>query len=399
MISPYLIIIIVLSSAILIYATYFIFRVYIVPFLAKKGLFFGAPLARAIRYVYNMDKFADYLYDEDEFKIDLATGNIEENNFAPGKSNQSWSMRHFGAKWIGIPPCHVHTWNQVWSRPRKSDDKEIQGKVTLVENSPVTHRAEIVDALYLNLPLADVFPVELGDRSDVIITITWTARCRNARIPINDLHGDWFLNMYAVIDNVLEQFAKDYTNSNWKSGRGGIDANGKSMGQTLDLLKAIFTTKEFEAQMLRTTGFNTCDFLFESSDPTSKMVAEANQELAIKTAEAAAKVAEAEGYAKQLGIRTEADANRIKQLGEASGNAIQYELAGSGSAQTLVEIRRARALGRLRELHSLVQTTGGGTPSIILDTRDTKTGSNQPTPSHSKNPPPPTQNSARPGPR
>lgn len=318
---------------------------------ATRDLFFTKINSGDIKFAIKGDSLTKIIHDVKGKKLN------ESGEFIEGNEFKSFLASILGIWWIGIPPfISIHKFRI------KKEKENIGGNEP---DSWITKGEEvIVSSLRYAFPRPFVFKaVELKDRTTVDLLVVCKFEVVNPYKLIFIFKGDFFDNtgsmLSARINDEVRNFEdiKDFINAEKSEEKGFLfplkQANSNFNSQLTELIG------------LRLVGINVSKY-----DPSDKAVLAATNKEAIAKLEAKAIIATANGYKEKINIETQADANRITELGKAQGkkvNELVANLAGSLGDRNVIATSVATIL-KAEEISKSKLTTwveNGSTQTVV----------------------------------
>ena len=296
-----------------------------------------------------------------------------QNKLVNGNFNKNWLNERFGLYWVGIPGiASVESF-----KIQKKKELEITKGKPPVEWIHDSGSVE-VDSLRATFPRPFLLmDVELGNRVQVTLLVVAMFEVVDAFIPVPRLKGDFFGNTGSTLKSAVDDILKGFMSIDdfilATKGEGGIlkvlensTLNGKVV------------ISEFNKKLEQQVGLHLIGASIPDYEASDKEIQKAMNQKSIAKMNADAVVETALGHAKDVEIRSTADAEARKRLAKARGVEVQQtvtRLKLRGSDPTVV----SRAAADILTMEAVA-----GTQLTTLVTDATKAvvpvgGSGQPT--------------------
>lgn len=329
--------------------------------MAKKNWMFTLLESGNIKYIYRGDTLLRII-------ADIRGKRITPNyTLVAGTETRTWWEKRFGIFLVGIPPFASVKKFQI---KRRKEHEELAGKAT---TEWIRDLGEVeIDSLRGMFPRPFLLTeVELGDRQTVNLLVVGKFAVVNAYTPIVELKGEFFeltgsILRGAVVD-VLHQCGTMDKFLAVNKGEEGILAKLVSSDSA--------TPSRFNQILGERVGLHLVGATIPQWDPSDLEVRKSMnaQFIAEKTREV--EIVAADAYAKQLGVRAQADASAVTIKAAARGEHVRKTLeaiaAKGGNPDELV--RAAAGILRAESLPNLTTLVdGGGTTPVVAVGGDRK---------------------------
>lgn len=291
---------------------------------------------------------------------DVRGKRMDGHKLVAGEERRSWWNRKFGIYLVGIP---FLTSVKKFTIKRRKEHED-------TSNKPMTEWIRDLGELEVD-SLRAAFPrpfllekVELGDRQTVNLLVVGKFVVVDAYIPIVELKGEFFELTSSTLKGAVVDILKDQKSMN------DFNSAPKGEGGILEILTT--PTGTFNQALEKRVGLHLVGITIPEWSPSETKVREAMSLEFIAEKERGALNIAAQAYKEQLGTRTEADANRVRELGIAQGSQIREKAASIASlrgtpdvaTQALAEVLvMEAATSESSKITTLVK--GGNTPTVI----------------------------------
>ena len=285
----------------------------------------------------------------------LPTGNIKFIDVMESYTKTISGQGIFGFHWVGVRYLYrVHKFKVKKERENPSGS----GPEQWIQSGEVTE----VDSLLKIIPRPFVLrEVELGDRTQIDILVTVLLEAKDGKKFVYELKAD-FLKIGAAIRTAVADEVKKFPNLTAFIAADKSETSGflRHLGEPGSM---------FNQRLLSYSDLELITIEIPQYNADKSMLEAANQE-AIAKLKGLADIAAAEAYAQALQTKTQADAERAKQLASAPVNGVleALETAGATPEEKILALQEIIKWGAVQNSHltALVEKGGGSMPTFSI---------------------------------
>lgn len=343
--------------------------------LATVNIFFTFLESGNIKYIYHGDTLWRIIADVKGKKLDPPIiGHVLVPLTEGEEEQKKWWEKLFGIYWIGIPPFASIKRFKI---TRRIEEEELAGKPM---DKWIRDLKEVeVDSLRALFPRPFLLErVELSDRQTVNVLVVAKFEVVNAYTPVVELKGGFFELTSSLLQGAIIDTLKSLTMETLISAEKESDEEKFIFHKLVESPDPNDTTKGlFNQNLQKLVGLHLVGITMPEWDPSDTTVRNAMNLKFIAEKQAEATKVEATAHATNVGLKTVADAKRIKDLGDAQEAQIRAVVAGM-AATGATQIEVLQAVTRVLEMEAATSPTsklttlvgaGGAQPVIPIGGR------------------------------